>query len=143
MGILRYACPKCGEAFPWRIPRRQRVGKGAKLSCSNCGQISRVKVSIKNALWSWPLTVVFLLAFIPFLGKLLGSSLSVLLRPLIDVYPALYAPALYAIAGGALGGIILGLIIGLTLAIALRRGMEVVKADEREGPPSRGEKIQK
>lgn len=147
MALIRFYCPSCGQAFPWSARSQSySLFEGARIECSRCGQISRIKVSIRKALWSYTLTAVLIFALLPPGAKHLGILIGELLIPLRDAFLGLNK-ALAAVLCGLVGGLVLGLILGavsgLIFGIGFRQGFEVVIDKERVGPPSRSEKIQK
>ena len=119
-------CPSCGEHLPLFIPPSRRIRRSffssLSIRCENCGQACRARVSLKNAIWSWPLAIallaltIYLFRTAPFLRSLHHAN-----------------PLVYGLLAGALCGAIIG--------IGGRRGLVFVKPDETQLGQSRRRRI--
>jgi hypothetical protein len=106
-------CPKCHYRFPLLIRPSMRERRGIfsfpRLHCPSCGQICRVKLDWKSAIWAWPFTIVITGAM---LYLMRNSNFFRSLRH--------YSEVLYGLSS---------VIVFIPLFAGLRRGFTLVKVE--------------
>lgn len=122
MAILkRFGCPKCCvRSLPFTQTRkliRHGFFVPPDVECARCGQMYHLKLSWKDAAWSWPLTVVFF-----------AGVVCMLQGPL---FRALHHSFMYSILAGILAGLCgIGIMMGFR-SVAVDKAMEIDQSSKR------------